>query len=54
MEVFKVYALDRIQQQRTWSRSLTFQFVPVFEVSPQARDQVVDIPVVAQMQIPLA
>ena len=39
--------------QRTWSRSLIFQLVAVFKVSPQARDQVVDIPVVAQMQIPL-
>ena len=33
--VFKVYALDRIQQQRTWSRSLIFQLVAVFKVSPR-------------------
>ena len=53
MEVFKVYALNRIQQQRTWSRSLIFLHVAVFKVSPQARDQVVDIPVMAQTQIPM-
>ena len=54
VEVFKVYyAMDKIQQQWTWSRSLIFQLVAVFTVSPQARDQVADIPVVAQMQIPL-
>ena len=35
MEIFKVYALDRIQQQRTWSRSLIFLLVAVFKVSPQ-------------------
>ena len=44
--------LDRIQQQRTRSRSLIFQLVAVFKVSLQARDEVVDIRVVAQMQIP--
>ena len=53
LEVFKVYALNRIQQQRTWSRSLIFLHVAVFKVSPQARDQVVDIPVMAQTQIPM-
>ena len=30
-EVFKVYEQDRIQQRRTWSRSLTFQFLRVCE-----------------------
>ena len=35
-EVFKVLAQDRIQQQRTWSRSLTFQLAEVCRVSPQA------------------
>ena len=30
-EVFKVYEQDRIQQRRTWSRSLTFQFLRVGE-----------------------
>ena len=53
VEIFKVYALDRIQQQRTWSRPLIFLLVAVFKVSPRARDLAVDIPVVAQMQIPL-
>ena len=52
-EVFKVYALDRIQQLRTWSRSLIFLHVAVFKVSPHARDQVVDIPVVVLTQIPM-
>ena len=28
-EVFKVYEQDRFQQRRTWSRSLTFQFLRV-------------------------
>ena len=36
-EVFKLYALDRIQQQRTWSRSLIFQLVAVFKVFSQAK-----------------
>ena len=35
-EVFKVYALDRIQQ-RMWSRALIFQLVAVFKVFSQAR-----------------
>ena len=30
-EVFKVHEHDRVQQQRTWSRSFTFQFLRVSE-----------------------
>ena len=52
-EVFKVHALDRIQQQRTWSRSLIFKLAEVFQIFSQARDQVVDIPVMAQTQVPM-
>ena len=33
----KVLVQDRIQQQRTWSRTSTFQLAEVFKVSPQAR-----------------
>ena len=47
------YPLNRIQQQRTWSRSLIFLHMAVFKVSLQVRDQVVDIPVVVQTQIPM-
>ena len=34
VEVFKVLAQDRIQQQRTWSRSLILQLAEVFQILP--------------------
>ena len=37
VEVFKVLAQDRIQQQRTWSRSLIFQLAEVFQIFSHAR-----------------
>ena len=37
VEVFKVLAQDRIQQQRMWSRSLIFRLAEVFQIFSQAR-----------------